>query len=56
VNSCATATSASIKQIYVSLPNFKNAIWADEFPKAPAELDWEMYVGPAEWAPYHPKR
>jgi hypothetical protein len=45
-----------IKQIYVSLPNFKNAIWADEFPKAPAEIDWEMYVGPAEWAPFHPKR
>lgn len=45
-----------IRNILVSLPNFKNAIWADEFPKAPAELDWEFYVGPAEWAPYHPKR
>lgn len=45
-----------IREIHVSLPNFKNAIWVDEFPKAPAELDWEMYVGPAEWAPFHPKR
>ena len=45
-----------IKRILVSLPNFSNAIWADEFPKAPAELDWEFYVGPAEWTPYHPKR
>lgn len=45
-----------IKQIYVSLPNFKNAIWADEFPKAPSEIDWEMYVGPATWSPFHPKR
>jgi len=45
-----------INRILVSLPNFKNAIWADEFPKTPAELDWEFYVGPAEWAPYHPKR
>ena len=45
-----------IKHIDVSLPNFKNAIWVDEFPKAPAELDWEMYVGPATWSPFHPKR
>ena len=45
-----------IKHIDVALPNFKNAIWVEEFPKAPAELDWEMYVGPAEWAPFHPKR
>lgn len=45
-----------IKRILVSLPDFGNALWVDEFPKPPAELDWEFYVGPAEWAPYHPKR
>lgn len=45
-----------IKHINVALPNFKNAIWVDEFPKAPAEIDWDFYVGPAEWSPFHPKR
>lgn len=45
-----------IRRILVSLPNYGNALWADEFPKPPAELDYEFYVGPAEWAPYHPKR
>ena len=45
-----------INHILVSLPNYGNAIWVDEFPKPPEELDWEFYVGPAEWAPFHPKR
>jgi len=45
-----------IKRILVSLPDFGNAIWADEFPAPPPELDWEFYVGPAEWTPFHPKR
>ncbi len=45
-----------IKHIIVSLPDFGNAIWADEFPAPPPELDWEFYVGPAEWTPFHPKR
>ncbi len=45
-----------VKHILVSLPDFGNGIWADEFPKPPEEIDWEMYVGPAEWTPFHPKR
>jgi len=45
-----------IKHILVSLPDFGNAIWVDEFPPPPPELDWEFYVGPAEWTPFHPKR
>ena len=45
-----------VKRILVALPDYGNAIWVDEFPKPPAELDYEFYVGPAEWAPYHPKR
>lgn len=45
-----------IHRILVSLPNFGNALWVEEFPKPPAELDYEFWVGPAEWAPYHPKR
>ena len=45
-----------IGEILVSLPNGGHAFWADEFPAPPAELDWEFYVGPAEWTPYHLKR
>ena len=45
-----------IEQIYVSLPDYVNAVWIDSYPAPPAELDYEMYVGPAEWAPFHPKR
>lgn len=45
-----------IKQIYVSLPDFDKALWVDEWPAAPATLDYEMWVGPAAWAPYHEKR
>lgn len=45
-----------IKHINVSLPDYGNHLWADEFPKAPDFLDWEFYVGPATWTPFHPKR
>ncbi len=45
-----------INKILVSLPNGGHAFWADELPPPPPELDWEFYVGPAEWTPYHPKR
>lgn len=45
-----------IHHILVSLPNGGNALWVDEFPAPPAEMDWEFYVGPAEWTPYHEKR
>ncbi|MCK5863153.1 MAG: Gfo/Idh/MocA family oxidoreductase, partial [Candidatus Hydrogenedentes bacterium] len=45
-----------IKHIQVALPNDGHALWADEFPAPPPELDWEFYVGPAEWTPFHPER
>ncbi|MCP4644336.1 MAG: Gfo/Idh/MocA family oxidoreductase [bacterium] len=45
-----------IKHIEVSLPNGGHAMWVDEWPKAPAEIDWDFYVGPATWTPFHPKR
>jgi predicted dehydrogenase len=45
-----------IRRILVSLPDYGNAIWVDSFPKPPDNIDWEMYVGPAEWTPFHPKR
>ena len=28
----------------------------DEYPKVPAHLNYDFYVGPAEWTPYHPER
>ncbi|MBX3175970.1 MAG: Gfo/Idh/MocA family oxidoreductase [Candidatus Hydrogenedentes bacterium] len=45
-----------INQIYVALPDQGKALWADSYPAPPPELDYEMYVGPAEWAPYHENR
>ncbi|MCC6145310.1 MAG: Gfo/Idh/MocA family oxidoreductase [Candidatus Hydrogenedentes bacterium] len=45
-----------IQRILVALPDFGNAVWVDSFPVAPPELNWEMYVGPAEWTPFHPQR
>jgi len=45
-----------IKRILVSLPDNNNALWVDDYPAPPPELDWDTYVGPAEWAAFHPKR
>ena len=45
-----------IKHINVGLPNGGNAKWVDECPAPPDYLDYDFYVGPAEWAPYHPDR
>ncbi len=45
-----------ISHIDVGLPNGGHAEWVDESPKAPDYLNYEMYVGPAEWTPYHPER
>lgn len=45
-----------INHINVSLPDNGNVFWADSFPPPPEHLDWEFYVGPATWAPFHEKR
>jgi len=45
-----------VQRILVSLPDNNNAAWVDAFPEPPRHLDWKAYVGPAEWAPYHPNR
>jgi len=45
-----------ISHINVDLPNGGQAKWVASFPEPPASLDYEFYVGPAEWAPYHPER
>ncbi len=45
-----------IKHINVGLPNGGNAKWVDEYPAPPDYLDYDFYVGPAEWTPYHVDR
>ncbi len=45
-----------IQHINVGLPNGGNAKWVDEYPAPPDYLDYDFYVGPAEWVPYHVDR
>jgi len=46
----------TIHHIDVGLPDGGHALWADSYPEPPRYLDWNFYVGPAEWTPFHPKR
>ncbi|MCC6729793.1 MAG: Gfo/Idh/MocA family oxidoreductase [Chthonomonadales bacterium] len=45
-----------VKRVDVWHPvNFTTGTWGEpRYP--PASLDWEMWLGPARWAPYHPQR
>ncbi len=45
-----------INHVIVGLPDGGHAKWVMEYPEPPSYLDYDMYVGPAEWAPYHPER
>jgi hypothetical protein len=45
-----------VQHINVGLPNGGHSEFAEEFPSPPPELDYDFYVGPALWTPYHPKR
>jgi len=45
-----------ISHIEVGLPDGGHALWADEWPAPPRVLDYDFYVGPSEWTPYHPER
>ena len=45
-----------IHHINVGLPDGGQAEFATDFPEPPDGLDYEFYVGPALWTPYHPKR
>ncbi|MBI1320135.1 MAG: gfo/Idh/MocA family oxidoreductase [Candidatus Hydrogenedens sp.] len=45
-----------IHHIEVGLPDGGHALWADSWPEAPRIVDYDFYVGPSEWTPYHPER
>ena len=45
-----------IHHIDVGLPDGGHHLWVDSFPQPPEWVDYEFWVGPAEWAPYHPER
>ena len=45
-----------IHHINVGLPDGGHEIFATEFPEAPEWIDYEFYVGPAQWVPYHKDR
>ena len=45
-----------INHINVSLPDNDNVKWVDSYPEPPEFLDWDFYVGPATWTPFHPDR
>ncbi len=46
-----------VDTVKVGLPN-RNHIWGDDTQPAPvpAGFDYDMWLGPAPWAPYHPGR
>ena len=45
-----------VHHIEVGLPNGSQKLFASHFPEPPASVDYDFYVGPAPWVPYHPKR
>ncbi len=45
-----------IKHINVGLPNGDHQKMVTEYPPVPKHLDYDFYVGPAQWVPYHNER
>jgi len=45
-----------ISHINVGLPNGGQSETVTDYPPVPEGLDYDMWVGPSEWIPYHPKR
>ena len=45
-----------INHINVGLPDGGNSKSVTEYPPIPEGLDYEFYVGPAKYIPYHPER
>ena len=45
-----------VHHINVGLPDGGHEAWAKEFPPPPDWLDYDFYVGPAQWVPYHEQR
>jgi len=45
-----------IHHINVGLPDGGNQSFVRQFPEVPGWLDYDFYVGPAQWVPYHNER
>jgi len=45
-----------IHHVNVILPDGGHEAYVKGFPPVPDSLDYEFWVGPAPWAPYHPQR
>jgi hypothetical protein len=55
VDACWDGKLGAIKEVNVNLgPLSKQCYLGGE--KVPADVDWDMWLGPAPWAPYHPNR
>jgi hypothetical protein len=55
VNQCWSGELGPIKSINVNVGPMSQACNMPE-EKCPDDMDWEMWLGPAPWAPYNPKR
>lgn len=55
VNSCWSGELGPIKSINVNVGPLSQPCNLPPEP-VPADMDWEMWLGPAPWAPYNPKR
>lgn len=55
VNPCWDGKLGTIKEVNVALNPLARACYLPG-EKAPGDLDWDMWLGPAPWAPFHPHR
>jgi len=55
VRQCWSGEIGEIKEVYVNCGGPSKPCYLGGEP-VPAGLDWDMWLGPAPWAPYHPYR
>jgi len=55
VRQCWSGEAGEIKEVYVNCGGPSEPCYLPGEP-VPAGLDWDMWLGPAPWAPYHPYR
>src|ERR1043166_1352576 len=55
VRECWSGEAGQIKEVYVNCGGPSKPCYLPGEP-VPAGLDWDMWLGPAPWAPYHPYR